>query len=291
MLPTGFLRTTQGSGARIDWCTPGVPPSRRLPRARLRQRVRRQRPGAAVRRRPRVTSSAGRWRWPARVGAPFVGRQRPCRNCTTSRRCCGATTSAGNALRLHTGSRQKPAPEGCRRLENSSGRLRLREPGNSLEWTPPILEAAAKKRTTRPNPPPNRTKGSASPTRPPRTRMSAMRVKVAEAPTDYSDGRFECGGPPFGYPIPRPGRLPKWPKGSDCKSDGSAYGGSNPSPATLRTRRPRGAASARRRSRWAAARAWLIVSQFGFGARSTAPGRGQDERGAWSDALGRVVAT
>ena len=32
----------------------------------------------------------------------------------------------------------------------------------------------------------------------------------------------------------RPGRLPEWPKGADCKSAGSAYVGSNPTPATVR---------------------------------------------------------
>src|SRR5690606_10495140 len=35
------------------------------------------------------------------------------------------------------------------------------------------------------------------------------------------------------------GKLPKRPKGSDCKSDCSAFGGSNPSLATFSTRRPR----------------------------------------------------
>ena len=33
-------------------------------------------------------------------------------------------------------------------------------------------------------------------------------------------------------PVRRTGRLPEWPKGADCKSAGSAYVGSNPSPAT-----------------------------------------------------------
>ena len=28
------------------------------------------------------------------------------------------------------------------------------------------------------------------------------------------------------------GGVPEWPKGSDCKSDGSAFDGSNPSPST-----------------------------------------------------------
>src|SRR5690606_3842411 len=42
-----------------------------------------------------------------------------------------------------------------------------------------------------------------------------------------------------------PGELPKRPKGSDCKSDGSAYGGSNPSLATDRTRAPRSGALVR----------------------------------------------
>ena len=28
------------------------------------------------------------------------------------------------------------------------------------------------------------------------------------------------------------GGVPEWPKGSDCKSDGSAFGGSNPPPST-----------------------------------------------------------
>ena len=34
--------------------------------------------------------------------------------------------------------------------------------------------------------------------------------------------------------VTQPGRLPEWPKGSDCKSDGIAYAGSNPAPATRR---------------------------------------------------------
>jgi hypothetical protein len=29
------------------------------------------------------------------------------------------------------------------------------------------------------------------------------------------------------------GGIPEWPKGSDCKSDGSAFEGSNPSPSTI----------------------------------------------------------
>ncbi len=29
------------------------------------------------------------------------------------------------------------------------------------------------------------------------------------------------------------GGVPEWPKGSDCKSDGSAFDGSNPSPSTI----------------------------------------------------------
>ncbi len=29
------------------------------------------------------------------------------------------------------------------------------------------------------------------------------------------------------------GGVPEWPKGSDCKSDGSAFGGSNPPPSTM----------------------------------------------------------
>ena len=28
------------------------------------------------------------------------------------------------------------------------------------------------------------------------------------------------------------GGVPEWPKGSDCKSDGSAFGGPNPPPST-----------------------------------------------------------
>ncbi len=31
---------------------------------------------------------------------------------------------------------------------------------------------------------------------------------------------------------PFTGGVPEWPKGSDCKSDGSAFGGSNPPPST-----------------------------------------------------------
>jgi hypothetical protein len=37
-------------------------------------------------------------------------------------------------------------------------------------------------------------------------------------------GRQNCGF--------RVGGIPKWPTGSDCKSDGSAFEGSNPSPST-----------------------------------------------------------
>ena len=29
------------------------------------------------------------------------------------------------------------------------------------------------------------------------------------------------------------GGVPKWPTGSDCKSDGSAFAGSNPAPSTI----------------------------------------------------------
>ncbi len=29
------------------------------------------------------------------------------------------------------------------------------------------------------------------------------------------------------------GGVPEWPKGSDCKSDGFAFGGSNPPPSTI----------------------------------------------------------
>ena len=32
------------------------------------------------------------------------------------------------------------------------------------------------------------------------------------------------------------GGVPEWSKGSDCKSDGSAFGGSNPPPTTKRVR-------------------------------------------------------
>ena len=32
------------------------------------------------------------------------------------------------------------------------------------------------------------------------------------------------------------GGVPEWPKGSDCKSDGSAFEGSNPSPSTISLR-------------------------------------------------------
>src|SRR3954453_10054358 len=48
-------------------------------------------------------------------------------------------------------------------------------------------------------------------------------------------------GPPLLYaaPVPPHGGLPEWPKGADCKSVGSAYEGSNPSPATPRYDGPR----------------------------------------------------
>src|SRR3954452_1606523 len=48
-------------------------------------------------------------------------------------------------------------------------------------------------------------------------------------------------GPPFLYaaPVPPHGGLPEWPKGADCKSVGSSYEGSNPSPATPRYDGPR----------------------------------------------------
>ena len=32
------------------------------------------------------------------------------------------------------------------------------------------------------------------------------------------------------------GQVPEWPKGTDCKSVGSAFGGSNPPPSTKKTR-------------------------------------------------------
>src|SRR5690348_14909390 len=43
-------------------------------------------------------------------------------------------------------------------------------------------------------------------------------------------------GPPLLYaaPVPPHGGLPEWSKGADCKSVGTAYEGSNPSPATGR---------------------------------------------------------
>ena len=40
----------------------------------------------------------------------------------------------------------------------------------------------------------------------------------------------------FGVSAPRDkksGGVPEWSKGSDCKSDGSAFGGSNPPPTTI----------------------------------------------------------
>src|SRR5690242_20413321 len=37
---------------------------------------------------------------------------------------------------------------------------------------------------------------------------------------------------PWSCASAHPGGLPEWPKGADCKSVGSAYEGSNPSPAT-----------------------------------------------------------
>ena len=33
--------------------------------------------------------------------------------------------------------------------------------------------------------------------------------------------------------LPEFGGVPEWLKGSDCKSDGSAFGGSNPPPSTI----------------------------------------------------------
>ncbi|CAI2310194.1 hypothetical protein IFVP136_C1240396 [Vibrio parahaemolyticus] len=33
--------------------------------------------------------------------------------------------------------------------------------------------------------------------------------------------------------IKHPGGVPEWPKGADCKSAGSAFDGSNPSPSTI----------------------------------------------------------
>src|SRR3982751_2838576 len=43
----------------------------------------------------------------------------------------------------------------------------------------------------------------------------------------------------YAAPVPPHGGLPEWPKGADCKSVGSAYEGSNPSPATPRYDGPR----------------------------------------------------
>src|SRR3954453_19586284 len=57
------------------------------------------------------------------------------------------------------------------------------------------------------------------------------------------------GGPPFlsAAPVPPHGGLPEWPKGADCKSVGSAYEGSNPSPAPPRYDGPRPLRSGGRR--------------------------------------------
>src|SRR3954471_18338440 len=59
-------------------------------------------------------------------------------------------------------------------------------------------------------------------------------------------------GPPFLYaaPVPPHGGLPEWPKGADCKSVGSAYEGSNPSPATPRYDGPRPVPVGGRRPLW-----------------------------------------
>ena len=35
------------------------------------------------------------------------------------------------------------------------------------------------------------------------------------------------------YPLRTCGGVPEWPKGADCKSAGTAFEGSNPSPTTI----------------------------------------------------------
>ena len=57
-----------------------------------------------------------------------------------------------------------------------------------------------------------------------------------------SIGDWFVRGPLTRVPSSRYGGLPEWPKGADCKSAGSAYVGSNPTPAT----RDRGAPAPRR---------------------------------------------
>src|SRR4051795_2222670 len=63
---------------------------------------------------------------------------------------------------------------------------------------------------------------------------SAIAVPPVRGDVVPSGGR---GGRPlflYAAPVPPHGGLPEWPKGADCKSVGSAYEGSNPSPATPR---------------------------------------------------------
>lgn len=42
-----------------------------------------------------------------------------------------------------------------------------------------------------------------------------------------------AGSRSVSYPLRSCGGVPKWPKGSDCKSDGNAFTGSNPVAATI----------------------------------------------------------
>src|SRR3954469_8476134 len=68
---------------------------------------------------------------------------------------------------------------------------------------------------------------------------SAIAVPPVRGDVVPSGGR---GGRPlflYAAPVPPHGGLPEWPKGADCKSVGSAYEGSNPSPATPRYDGPR----------------------------------------------------
>ena len=59
-------------------------------------------------------------------------------------------------------------------------------------------------------------------------------AELADAP-DLGSGAYGVG---VRLPSPAPGGIPEWPKGADCKSVVSDFGGSNPPPSTRSLRDP-----------------------------------------------------
>jgi hypothetical protein len=68
-----------------------------------------------------------------------------------------------------------------------------------------------------------------------------------------------------------PGGVPERPKGTDCKSVGEAFGGSNPPPTTIRVERV-DVGDIRFRSRQALHGFGMITAHLGFGSPSDVNG-------------------